>query len=150
MDKKNKLISEVSWNINCHPDEACTYVKDESFPLSDSILNIKLRSKNLISLLWLDSKPVFTVEFTGSTFKDWMNTLYEGLNREIIKEHISIESISIVYALIGSFLRENDRLKMVKKFEANKLKYKELLGDHCYFEGGLHLEKKIWTYSLGS
>ena len=66
------------------------------------------------------------------------------------KEYISIEGISIVYALIGSFLRKNDRLKMVKKFEANKLKYKELLGDHCYFEGGLHLEKKIWTYSLGS
>ena len=126
MDKKNKLISEVSWNINCHPDEACTYVKDESFPLSDSILNIKLRSKNLITLLYLDSKPVFTVEFTGSTFKYWMNTLYEGLNREIIKEYISIEGISIVYALIGSFLRKNDRLKMVKKFEANKLKYKEI------------------------
>ena len=152
MDKKNKLISKVSWTLLTNPVDAIMYENknyNEELPISQEILNIKLRGKRII-LLYSGGKPLLTTPFVGNTFGQWMECLYQGLNKTFIVDDLSMEGIEGIYACIGCWFHAEDRLKLIKKFEANKLKPSELLGNHIFFEGSLRLEKGAWSYSLGS
>jgi hypothetical protein len=151
MEKKNKLLSKVSWSIFVNPLEATLFVKnsDEELPLPPEILNMKLRGKYIAMLM--DKDGVYlTTPFVGNTFKDWMQCLYEGVNKTIIVKELSREQVVAIYKRIGQWFDSKDRLRMVKDFESNKLKVIELVGNHYFFEGNLRLNKGVWTYSVGS
>ena len=151
MEKKNKLLSKVSWSIFVNPLEATLFVKnsDEEPPLPPEILNMKLRGKYIAMLM--DKDGVYlTTPFVGNTFKDWMQCLYEGANKTIIVKELSREQVVAIYKRIGQWFDTKDRLRMVKDFESNKLKVIELVGNHYFFEGNLKLNKGVWTYSVGS
>jgi len=151
MEKKNKLLSKVSWSIFVNPLEATLFVKnsDEDLPLPPEILNMKLRGKYIAMLM--DKDGVYlTTPFVGNTFKDWMQCLYEGVNKTIIVKELSREQVVAIYKRIGQWFDTKDRLRMVKDFESNKLKVIELVGNHYFFEGNLKLNKGVWTYSVGS
>jgi len=152
MDKKNKLISKVSWTIFSDPHDAYIFEKknsDEEPPIPPEILNIKLRGKYIVTLRDGDD-IVLTTPFVGNTFGEWMQCLYEGVNKTLIVDELSREQVNGIYTRIGGWFNSQDRLNMVKKFEGNKMKVSELLGNHYFFEGNLKLEKGIWNYSLGS
>ena len=152
MDKKNKLISKVSWIIYNNPADAHIYENknyDEELPIPQEILNIKLRGKRIV-LLYSSRKPILTTPFIGNTFGQWMECLYQGLNKTLIVNDLSREEVEAIYGCFGSWFHTEDRLKLAKKFEANKLKPYELLGNHIYFESNLKLEKGTWFYGLGS
>ena len=152
MEKKNKLISKVSWTIISNPDEAYIFENknyDVELPLSPEILNIKLRGKYIVTLR--DGNDIIlTTPFVGNTFAEWMQCLYQGVNKKLIVDELSREQVNGIYTRIGGWFNSKDRLKMIKDFESNKLKVSELLGNHIFFEGSLKLEKGIWNYSLGS
>jgi hypothetical protein len=151
MEKKNKLLSKVSWSIFVNPLEATLFVKnsDEELPLPPEILNMKLRGKYIAMLM--DKDGVYlTTPFVGNTFKDWMQCLYEGVNKTINVKELSREQVVAIYKRIGQWFDSKDRLRMVKDFESNKLKVIELVGNHYFFEGNLKLNKGVWTYSVGS
>jgi len=151
MEKKNKLLSKVMWTIFVNPHEASLYVKnsDEFTPLPPEILNMKLRGKYITMLM--DKDGVYlTTPFIGNTFKDWMNCLYEGVNKTIIVKELSREQVKAIYKRIGEWFDSKDRLRLVKDLESNKLKVIELVGNHYFFEGNLKLNKGVWTYSVGS
>jgi hypothetical protein len=158
MEKKNELIKDVVWTIQSHPDESYIFQKigkkknyDVTEPVPDNILNIKLRTNNEIVLLYDGGEPILKTPFIGNTFGDWMMSLYNGLNKPIIvNDEFNYHDTEKIYKRIGGFFDKNDRLKYVKKFESNKLKPADLLGNHYFFEGNLKLEKKLWTYGLGS
>ena len=152
MDKKNKLISKVSWTIHSDPYEAHMYENKNynvELPVSPEILNIKLRGKK-IAVLYDGNKVVLTTPFIGNTFGEWMQCLYNGVNKKLIVNELSREEITGIYNRISGWFNSDIRLQMVKKFESNKLKISELLGNHYFFEGRLKLEKTVWTYGLGS
>lgn len=152
MDKKNKLISKVMWTINCDPDGAYIFESKKStneLPIPPEILNIKLRGKRIV-LLYNSGTPILTTPFVGNTFSQWMKCLYEGVNKTIIVEELNRTEIELVYQRISGWFDSKIRLDLVKKLESNKLKIKELLGHHVYFEGNLKLEKGTWHYGLGS
>ena len=152
MDKKNKLISKVSWTIQSDPYEANMYENKNynvELPVSPEILNIKLRGKK-IAVLYDGNKVVLTTPFIGNTFGEWMQCLYNGVNKKLIVDELSREEITGIYNRISGWFNSDIRLQMVKKFESNKLKISELLGNHYFFEGRLKLEKTVWTYGLGS
>jgi len=151
MEKKNKLLSKVMWSIFVNPLEATLFVKnsDEELPLPLEILNMKLRGKYIAMLM--DKDGVYlTTPFVGNTFKDWMQCLYEGVNKTIIVKELSREQVVAIYKRIGQWFNSDDRLRMVKALESNKLKVIELVGNHYFFEGNLKLNKGVWTYSVGS
>ena len=79
-----------------------------------------------------------------------MQCLYNGLNKKLKVDELSREEITEIYYSISGWFDSKKRLQMVKKFESNKLKVWELLGNHYYFEGNLKLEKGVWTYGVGS
>ena len=92
MDKKNKLISKVSWTLLTNPVDAIMYENknyNEELPISQEILNIKLRGKRII-LLYSGGKPLLTTPFVGNTFGQWMECLYQGLNKTFIVDDLSI------------------------------------------------------------
>ena len=152
MDKKNKLISKVSWIIQSDPYEANMYENKNynvELPVSPEILNIKLRGKK-IAILMDSGKVVLTTPFIGNTFGEWMQCLYNGVSKKLIVAELSREEITGIYNRISGWYDSDTRLKMVKKFESNKLKVSDLLGNHYFFEGRLKLEKTVWTYGLGS
>ena len=152
MEKKNKLISKVSWTICSHPDEAIFYENknyDVELPVPPEILNIKLRGKYIVTLRD-GSDIILTTPFVGNTFGEWMQCLYQGTNKTLIVEELTREQIAGIYKRISGWFDSKIRLKMVKDFEANKMKVSELLGHHIYFESSLKLEKGIWDYGLGS
>jgi hypothetical protein len=152
MDKKNKLISKVSWIIQSDPYEANMYENKNynvELPVSPEILNIKLRGKK-IAILMDSGKVVLTTPFIGNTFGEWMQCLYNGVSKKLIVAELSREEITGIYNRISGWFDSDTRLKMVKKFESNKLKVSDLLGNHYFFEGRLKLEKTVWTYGLGS
>jgi hypothetical protein len=151
MEKKNKLLSKVMWSIFVNPLEATLFVKnsDEELPLPPEILNMKLRGKYIAMLM--DKDGVYlTTPFVGNTFKDWMQCLYEGVNKTINVKELSREQVKAIYKRIGEWFDSKDRLRMVKDLESNKLKVIELVGNHYFFEGNLKLNKGVWTYSVGS
>jgi len=152
MQKKNKLISKVSWTIFSNPNEAHIFENknyDVELPVPPEILNIKLRGKYIITLRDGDD-IILTTPFVGNTFGEWMQCLYQGTNKTLIVNELSREQVNGIYTRIGGWFNGQDRLRMVKKFEDNKMKVSELLGNHYFFEGSLKLEKGIWNYSLGS
>ena len=152
MEKKNKLLSKVIWSIFLNPDEARLSEKnsDGETPLPPEILNMKLRGKYIAMLSdWKDG-VFLTTPFVGNTFKDWMQCLYEGVNKTINVSELSREQVEAIYKRIGQWFNSNDRLRMVKALESNKLKVVELLGNHYFFEGSLKLKKGVWTYGVGS
>ena len=152
MDKKNKLISKVSWTIQSDPYEAIMYENKNyniELAVSPEILNIKLRGKK-IAILMDGGKVVLTTPFIGNTFGEWMQCLYNGVSKKLVVAELSRDEITGIYNRISGWFDSDIRLKMVKKFESNKLKVSELLGNHYFFEGRLKLEKTLWTYSLGS
>lgn len=152
MEKKNKLISKVSWTIISEPNEAHMYENknyDVELDVSPEILNIKLKGKYIVTLRDGDD-IILTTPFVGNTFGEWMKCLYDGINRTLIVDELSREEITGIYKRISGWFDSKIRLKIVKDFESNKLKVSELLGHHIYFEGNLKLEKGIWNYSLGS
>jgi hypothetical protein len=152
MEKKNKLLSKVMWSIFVNPHEASLYVKnsDEFTPLPPEILNMKLRGKHIAMLSDWKEGVYLTTPFIGNTFKDWMNCLYEGVNKTIIVKELSREQVKAIYKRIGEWFDSKDRLRLVKDLESNKLKVIELVGNHYFFEGNLKLNKGVWTYSVGS
>jgi hypothetical protein len=152
MEKKNKLISKVSWAIISHPDEAHIYENKNynvELPVPPEILNIKLRGKYIVTLRD-GSDIILTTPFVGNTFGEWMQCLYQGVNKTLIVDELSREEVAGIYKRISGWFNSKDRLRMVKDFESNKLKVSELLGHHIYFESSLKLEKGIWDYGLGS
>jgi len=151
MEKKNKLLSKVSWSIFLSPDEARIFVKkeDDYLPLPPEILNMKLRGKYIAMLM--DKDGVYlTTPFVGNTFKDWMKCLSEGVNKTINVNELSREQVEAIYKRIGQWFNSDYRLGMVKDLESNKLKVIELVGNHYFFEGSLKLKKGVWTYGVGS
>lgn len=152
MEKKNKLISKVSWTIISHPDEAIFYENKNynvELPVPPEILNIKLRGKYIVTLR--DGNDIIlTTPFVGNTFGEWMQCLYQGTNKTLIVDELSREEIAGIYKRISGWFNSKDRLRMIKKFEDNKMKVSKLLGHHIYFESSLKLEKGIWDYGLGS
>ena len=151
MEKKNKLLSKVSWSIFLNPDEARLFVKnsDEDLPLPPELLNMKLRGKYIAMLMNKDG-AYLTTPFVGNTFKDWMKCLSEGVNKTINVNELSREQVVAIYKRMGQWFNSDDRLRMVKDLESNKLKVIELVGNHYFFEGNLKLNKGVWTYSVGS
>jgi hypothetical protein len=152
MEKKNKLISKVSWTIISDPEEARMYENKNynvALDVSPEILNIKLAGKYIVTLRD-GSDIILTTPFVGNTFGEWMKCLYNGVNRTLIVDELSREEIAGIYKRISAWFDSKIRLKMVKDFESNKLKVSELLGNHIYFEGSLELKKGLWDYSLGS
>jgi hypothetical protein len=152
MDKKNKLISKVLWTIDSNPNDAYIFASKKSIkeePIPPEILNIKLRGKRIV-LLYDSGTPILTTPFVGNTFSQWMKCLYEGVNKTIMVEELSMTEVELIYKRIGGWFVSNIRSNLVKKLESNKLKISELLGNHVYFEGCLKLEKGTWYYSLGS
>jgi len=150
MQRKNKLISKVSWTINSHPDEAHIYENDNwemQTPVPPEILNIKLRGKQIELLPGVSN---LTTPFIGNTFGEWMHCLYNGLNKKLIVAELSRCEITAIYNAISEYFDSNKRLQLVKDFESNNLKAKELLGNHYYFESSLKLQKGVWTYGVGS
>ena len=151
MEKKNKLLSKVSWSIFLSPDEARIFVKkeDDYLPLPPEILNMKLRGKYIAMLM--DKDGVYlTTPFVGNTFKDWMKCLSEGVNKTINVNELSREQVEAIYKRIGQWFNSDYRLGMVKDLESNKLKVIELVGNHYFFEGSLKLKKGVWTYGVAS
>ena len=157
MEKKNNLIKNVVWTIHDHPDNAYIFQTigkkknyDVEEPVPANILNIKLRTNNEIVLLYDSREPILKTPFIGNTFGEWMMCLYNGLNKPIVVDELGYHDTETIYKRIGGFFNKNDRLKYVKKFESNKLKPADLLGNHYFFEGNLKLEKKVWYYGIGS
>ena len=152
MEKKNKLISKVTWTIFSNPDQAIIYENknyNEELPVPPEILNIKLRGKYIVTLRDGDD-IILTTPFVGNTFGEWMQCLYQGVNKTLIVDELSREQITGIYKCISGWFDSKYRLEKVKDFEANKLKVSELLGNHYHFEGSLKLEKGVWNYGLGS
>ena len=102
-----------------------------------------------VVLLYVDGKPAFTESVRGTKLIHILNAIEKGVNRTIT-DIDTLSTRETVYNRISGFFRKKDRLERIIKFEDKKLKIKDLLGDHVFFEGGLRRENRVWIYGLGS
>ncbi len=155
MNNFNNIIKNVSWTLSQLPSEAQMYkvYEDNYESLSDNILNLQLPYSSItkkIEVLHLNGKTILTTPFNGTTFRQWMNSLYEGLHKPIKTEDLTSEQLTDMYVLASRFIRKEDRELLIHKLENNELKPIELSGDYIYFEGNLRRKNNTWVYAIGS
>ena len=154
MKKFNNRIKKVSWTLSQLPSEAELYIGNDNYAsLPDNILNLQIPYASItkkIEVLHLNGQTILTTPFNGTTFRQWMNSLYEGLHIPINTDNLSSDQLSDIYVLASRFLRKEDRELLIHKLENNELKPIELCGDYIYFEGYLKRRNNTWVYAVGS
>ncbi len=154
MNNFNNRIKKVSWTLSQLPSEAELYIGNDNYTsLPENILNLQIPYASItkkIEVLHLNGKTVLTTPFNGTTFRQWMNSLYEGLHKPIDTDNLSSDQLSDIYVLASRFLRKEDRELLIHKLENNELKPIELCGDYIYFEGYLKRRDNTWVYAIGS
>lgn len=152
MSKKDR---NISWRINqplsdlqIYDGKTADYVTDKKE--IDAYLNqtVPIKSGDKVVVLYVDGLPAITVPVTGTKLINVLRAIEKGVNQVITDSDFN--NTMIVYKTIGNFFHKKDRLNLVNKFESKKLKVKDLLGDHIFYEGGLHRKNHVWLYGLGS
>ena len=145
------ITEKIYFVLGNHP-ELTNFFDEEYIP--NEIMELKLRKNEsetqFITLLYDDCKPSICIPFKGTTIRDWLFTLYEGLHSRIIKENLDYETRYKIDRIINQFYRDTDRMRLYEKLDSGELKYLDLVGDHEFFEGPISLEGNVWEYSLGS
>lgn len=126
--------------------------RGEPIPLTKSEWNSPLprfrKGKDEVALLYYDNQPLFTYPVKTGTIFGLFSAIDEGL-REVIDPSIRSEREK-VYSLIAKFLKNKDRLHLIKKFESGKLQLLDLLGDFTGVRPPFIRENGIWVYGLDS
>jgi hypothetical protein len=151
-----KDTNNISWSM--YESHKTAYVFDENYDGPDKektklIMNKKVPIKkgDQIVILYDNSKPIITKEWNGgeTTIKNVLYFIEKALNENINNNNNDL--ITAVYKRISSWFCSKLRLELVEKFEKGKLKPKDLLGDHRYFEGMKRRgSSKFIEYSVGS
>jgi len=149
-EKVSDYVNKISWNITKPFSTACIYDNDVEIKLNPKVFDeeVKIKHANEVALLFDDTQIIFTEPIKGSILKSIFRSIERGLERII--DNYDIATRRSVYKRIGGFISFSRRMKLIRKYEYGKLKIKDLLGDHVFFEGGLHHVNGIWVYDLGS
>jgi len=144
------ILNKIDWDLRKPLSHARLVVNGERIRITSDIWNVKTNFKkgDKILILRNPTGKHLVGKVRGSTVKDILKTLEAGLNG-IIKNN-NIGNIIFVYNLISKFRHPDLRLTLAKKFESNKLKPLDLLGDYNALSGGFKKVKGVWRYSLSS
>ncbi len=155
MNNFNNIISNISWSMETLPSTArIRNIENLDYiNIPENILNYKLPYSNIASkiiLLTKNGEIILTTNFNGTTFNEWLNSLYEGLHLPINNNELNNIQRENIYILISRFADSEYRKLLVNKLENSELKPVNLLGDYKHFEGGLKRNNNIWSYRIGS
>lgn len=149
-----KNINTISWIIHEKPETAEFWVDEKKEPVPKEIWDTILttaKKPGKIAIIWNDGKPVYFAEFKGKTLRDFFNSIYNETQKLIGPKN---SDQGVIYYAISRFYKANMRLELVKSYERGKLKVADLIGDHCFYDGGISKEKyngeSIWVFGLGS
>lgn len=155
MNNFNNIISNISWSMETLPSTARIHDIEtlDYINIPENILNYRLPYTNTpskIVLLTRNGETILTTNFIGTTFNQWLNSLYEGLHLPIDNNELSNIQRENIYILISRFADSDYRTLLVNKLENSELKPVNLLGDYKQFEGGLRRHNNLWSYRIGS
>ena len=112
---------------------------------------IKIGKNDKISLVFIDNLnikelPNIYIDIKGDTLKDLLKSIEKGMDTKI-KNNVET---NFIYNSISGFTDSKMRLRLINLYEHNKLKPKDLLGDHIFFAGIKRLKNGIWIINLDS
>ncbi|AYV84207.1 MAG: hypothetical protein Hyperionvirus19_31 [Hyperionvirus sp.] len=114
----------------------------------ESLLKMKMPIKKNDRVRISTDCNEITELIVGDTIGDFLRAIERGLNRKPNSDNSQISEY--VYARIGMFGDKKYQSRLIKKFKNGTLQYRDLLGDHIFWEGGLERENGLWCYSVGS
>lgn len=136
-----------SWRINQSLSKAKVFEDGSYHKVPDEMWNKRYNVKkgDLIVTLYNHGQPLYVTEIHGTSFRDILQSLYNGLN-----DTIDNNDSEIIQEIINNFIKYDTRKKLTDKLIRGTLKVKDLLGDHVFYEGNLTRHHGICTYALGS
>ena len=150
-------VNDISWNLN-QPVSKARMLETKNkkgdkltvtyAPISKELLESQmphLKKGDKIVVLYNRGQVVYAEPIMGTRVNSLLQALDRGLDKTVPQE-----LSSDIYTQIGFFNKPQTRQELANKFEKHKLTFRELLGDHSRFEGGLHKKEGIWHYNLGS
>lgn len=149
MPKNNNKINSINWMITKPMIYAnIGYDNKRPIPIPKDLLDSKLgiRKGERVALIWDDVLPCIVTPVYGNTLRSMFKSIESGMNRILLQDERRE-----VYVIISRFIHSKDRIRLVKKFEDNKLTPKDICGDYAFFEGNLKREKGgLWTFAIGN
>jgi hypothetical protein len=88
-------------------------------------------------------KPVIVEKIKKPTIKSLLKAMERGMNKRVDIENS--DTREKVYNLISQYLRKEDRLRLIKKYENNNLYARDLVADHAMFYGEIEKKGHVWT-----
>ncbi len=141
---------DIAWNISKALDTAIIYDDDieDHVPIPDYIWDTKLdiTEGDRVTLMYIDGLSMYNIPVKGTTLKDLLTTIDNGLNTILTQE-----DAAIVDELIMRFKSPKGIRQLLRdKFAAGTLIIRDLIGDYCLYEGGLVKNDGIWEYNLAN
>ena len=145
-----KNMSGIAWDMTTPPSNAYVWDADAESTEKSMEKNVPIKRGDEIVVLYVEKEPYLITEWhkKGGTVKEVLEHLYEALDYPLKP---STETVGGIYQRISQWFNGEKRIELIKKYENGQLKPKELLGDHCFFEGMGRSgnSKNIWV-STGS
>jgi hypothetical protein len=139
-----KNSHDIHWIMTKDPLEHAGILDETYDPIeTKKVMNqeIPINKGDEIVVLYDDSKPVLVTKYKKSDrkLKSVLAHLYKVLDTEM---EIDNDIAEVVYSRISGFYRSEMRLELINKYEAGKLKPKDLLGDHVFSKDFKEMERK--------
>ncbi len=139
---------DVDWSITQPLYTALMYDvnTDSYYKVSDAVWNTDLgvTQDDKVTLLYSGKFPSFAVPVKGTTFKDMLTTISEGMNIKftqqqeyVVEQHIKTLNYSV-----------SDTQGLYTKFNNGELTVADLLGPKRVYLGGLKRKNGLWTYNM--
>jgi len=148
-------MSRVVWELGQPLSRAGVSVpgEDELRSLYPEAASEKLkyfRSGDKVAVLYVEGKVVYAERILGQgTVGNALKALEVGLERVVPNEDFELRKQ--IYVRISGFLHRHDRQRLVRAYEAHRLRFVDLLGDHTGLVGPLQRQEGgIYGYGLDS
>lgn len=130
-----------------------TATSDGETPLTSMELSAKMpgiRRGDKVALLYYDGVPVVTCLVKGSSLRDMLTSIYNGVRMKLDPSDVSQRHI--IYQKISTFRNSRDRVRLMKLYESGKCRvYDLILNNYDFCDGNFKRSRNgIWTYSVGS
>ncbi len=105
------------------------------YHVTDEVWNTQLdiSEGDCVTLLHKEGWSIFSVPVKGTTFKDMLTAIEEGMRIKLTKEHKDIfKRFTNIFET-----PEEIRKQLIDKFKRGKLTIADLIGDDCFYEGGI-------------
>jgi hypothetical protein len=152
------MPSPICWDLHTPLIDAAvyernadhTYAERTPTPAEKKVLLKGFRQGDRLAVLYDTYEPLYSVPLPGKTMTLWkaLEVLEKTLQTPIPK---SSPMTRLVYLLASRFLGSKNRMRITKEYEAGRLRFVDLVGDHSGFHGDMTRNPDgVFTYTLDS